>query len=68
MTTAHKENYPPTPKLTLTRGQFFPEAIFSLPPNPKTNLNLDQNPNRNQGGEGGQFSSGGNCPDTKWTR
>ena len=53
MTTAHKENYPPTPKLTLTRGQFFPEAIFSLPPNPKTNLNLDQNPNPNQGGAGG---------------
>ena len=57
---------PPTPKLTLTQtltltmGRFSSEAIVYLPPNPKTNPNLDQNPTINRG----QFSSGGNCPDT----
>ena len=44
----------PTPKLTLTQtltltvGRFSSEAIVYLPPNPKTNPNLDQNPNHNQ--------------------
>ena len=60
------ENCPPTPKLTLTqtltltRGQFPLAAIVWLPPNPKINPNLDPNPNPNRG----QFSLGGNCPDT----
>ena len=49
------ENCPPTPKLTLsqtltlTGGQFFSGAIVSLPPNPKTNPDLDPNPNPNRG-------------------
>ena len=62
-----EENCPPTPKLTLTksltltRGQFFSRTIIWFPPNPKTNPNFDQNPTLT----GWQFSSGGNCPDTK---
>ena len=55
---------PPTPKLTLTQtltlnvGQFFSEAIVWLPPNPKTNPNLDRNHNPNRGTIflGGQLS------------
>ena len=55
---------PPTPKLTLTqsltltRGQFSFGAIVWLPPNPKTNPNLDRNPNPNRGTIlfGGQLS------------
>ena len=40
-------------------------VIVWLPPlpNPKTNPNLDPNPNSNQG----EFSSGGNCPDVEIT-
>ena len=34
--------------LTFTRGQFFPGAIAWLPPNPKTDPNLDQNPKPNR--------------------
>ena len=55
------ENCPPTPKLTLsqtltlTGGQFFSGAIVSLPSNPKTNPDLEPNPNRNRGGN---FSRG----------
>ena len=50
-----KENCPPTPKLTLsqtltlTGGQFSLGAIVWLPPNPKTNPDLDSNPNSNRG-------------------
>ena len=58
----------PNPKLTLTLtdeggGQFSSRLIVWLPPlpNPKTNPNLDPNPNSNQG----EFSSGGNCPDAE---
>ena len=55
---------PPTPKLTLsqtltlTGGQFFSRAIVWLPPNPKTNPDLEPNPNPNQGAIflGGQLS------------
>ena len=49
-TIATKENCPPTPKLTLgqtltlTGDQFSLGAIVWLPPNPKTNPNLDPNP------------------------
>ena len=45
---------PPIPKLTLTqtltltRGQFSSGAIVWLPLNPKTNPNLDRNPNPNR--------------------
>ena len=52
----------PTPNLTLsrilTRGQFSSGAIVWLPPNPKTNPNLDRNPNSNRGAIflGGQLS------------
>ena len=52
-TSAPEENCPLTPKLTetqtltLTRGQFFSGAVVWLPRNPKTNPNLDQNPNSN---------------------
>ena len=44
-------------------GQFSSRLIVWLPPlpNPKTNPNLDPNPNSNQG----EFSSGGNCPDAE---
>ena len=58
---------PSTPKLilsqtlTLNGGHVFSGAIVWLPSNPKTNPDLDPNPNPNQG----QFSSGGNCPDTE---
>ena len=63
---ALEENCPLIPKLTLiktltvTRGQFPSGAIVWLPPNPKTNSNLDRNPNPNGrgGGERGQFSPG----------
>ena len=50
----------PTPKLTLTqtvtltRGQFSSGGIIWLSLNPKTNHNLDPNPNPNRGG--GQLS------------
>ena len=63
-TIAPEENCSPTPKLTLTqllaltRSQIFSGAIFWLPPNPKTNPNLDQNPNRKWGGGGGVQLSG----------
>ena len=55
-TIAPEENCPSTPKLTLsqtltlTRGQFSSWAIVWLPPNPKTNPDLDPNPSPNQGG------------------
>ena len=61
MTIAPDESCPPTAKLnlnqtlTLTREQFSLGAIFWLPPNPKTNPDLDPNPTLT----GGQFSSGG---------
>ena len=57
-TIASKENCLPTPKLTLTqtltltRGHFCSVATVWLPPNPKTNPNLDRNPSPNRG----QFS------------
>ena len=51
-----EENWNPD----LHQGSIFSGAIAWLPPNPKTDPNLDQNPNLT----GGQFSSGGNCPDT----
>ena len=50
-TIAREENSPQTPKLalsqtlTLTRGQFSLGAIIWLSPNPKTNPDLDPNPN-----------------------
>ena len=53
--------------LTLTDkgggGQFSSRLIVWLPPlpNPKTNPNLDPNPNSNQG----EFSLGGSCPDAE---
>ena len=63
---APEENCSPNAKLTLSQTltlngrQFSSGAIVWLSPNPKTNPGLDPNlsPNR------GQFSSGGNCPDT----
>ena len=45
----------PQPNLTLTEEQLFLRAIVWLPPKPKTNPDLDPNPNHNRGG---QFSSG----------
>ena len=39
-----------TQPLALTRSQIFSGAIFWLPPNPKTNPNLDRNPNPKWGG------------------
>ena len=64
-TTAPEENYPPTPKLTLTqtliltleggrRAQFSSGAIVWLPPILKLTLTLTQTPVLT----GGQFSSG----------
>ena len=38
-----------TQTLTLTRGQFFSGAVVWLLPKPKTNPDLDQNPNPNRG-------------------
>ena len=64
---ALEDNCPPIPKLTLTktltltRGQFPSGAIVWLPPNTKTNSNLDRNPNPNLGGN---FAQGSNCPGT----
>ena len=57
---------PPTPKLTLsqtltlTGGQFSLEKVVRLFPNPKTNPDLDPNPNPNRWA----IFLGGNCPDT----
>ena len=61
-TIAPEENYHPIPKLVLnqTRTLTGGEAIVWLPPNPKTNPNLDPSPNPNRG----QFSLGGNFQDT----
>ena len=55
MTIAPEESCPPTAKLNLnqilalTGEQFSLGAIFWLPPNPKTNPDLDPNPNPNWG-------------------
>ena len=53
---APEENCPPTPKLTLSQtqtltggGQFSLGAFFWLPSNPKSNPDLDPNPNPNRG-------------------
>ena len=61
---APEENCPPTPKptlsqtLTLTGTQLFSGAIVWLLLNPKTNPDLDPNPNSNRGAIllGGQLS------------
>ena len=61
---APEENFPPTPKLTLTqlltlaRRQFSSGAIVWLHPEPRTYSNLDENPNPNRGTIflGGQLS------------
>ena len=61
-----REKLPPTQKLTLiqtqtlTGGPFSSGTIVWLTPNPKTNPNF----NLNSILTGGQFYSGGNCPDT----
>ena len=64
---APEKNCPLTPKLTLiqlltlTGGQFSLGAIVCLPPNPKTNPNLEPNPNPSLGAifiEGGGQLSG----------
>ena len=68
-TIASEENSPPTPKLilsqtpTLTGGQPFSGELVWLLPNSETNSHLDPSPNPNWG----QFSSGGNYPDTDKT-
>ena len=51
-TIASEENCPPNSKLTLTltEGHFFSDAIVWLPSNPKTNPDLDPNPNSNRKG------------------
>ena len=38
----------PNPKTNPTQGSIFPRGNFLVAPNPKTNLNLDQNPNPNR--------------------
>ena len=67
-TIALEENWSQNPRLTLTQtltrigGQFSKgEIVWS--PNPKTNPDLEPNPNPNRG----QLSSGVNCPDTMKT-
>ena len=63
-TIAPEENCPPTPKLTLiqtltlTGGHFSSYETVWLPPNPKTNPNLDPSPNANRRAifVGGQLS------------
>ena len=66
-TIAPEKNMPSTPKLTLTqtltltREQFSSRTIVWLPLNPKTNPNVDPDPNPNRG----SIFFGGNCPDTE---
>ena len=54
----------PEPNPNRNRGAISIVGNFLVAPNPKTNPHLDPNPNPNQG----QFSLGGNCPNTniKW--
>ena len=63
-TMAPEENCPPNPKLTLTQTLTFTnfpwKQLCGCPPTLKLTLTLIQIPTL----IGGQFSSGGNCPDT----
>ena len=70
-TNAPAENFPPTPKLTITEtlsltwgggggGNFLRGQLSGFPTTLKLTLTLTQTPTLSEG----QYSSGGNCPDT----